>query len=73
MGNTEAPLLAIVPFKYSQGCVRLKEKSFKNPMYINVSRAHISQIDIGIYDGAGKLIPFLHDAVTTLRLHFRQI
>ena len=73
VGNTEAPLLAIVPFKYSQGCVRLKEKSFKNPMYINISRDHISQIDIGIYDGAGKLIPFLHDAVTTLRLHFRQI
>ena len=40
-------------------------------MYIPVSQERISQIDIGIYDGTGNLIPFVEGAVTTLRLHFR--
>ena len=33
---------------------------------------YISQIDIAIYDGAGKLIPFYAGAVTSVRLHFRR-
>ena len=72
VGDTEAPLLAMLPFNFSSGCI-LKEKSFKSPMYLPMFRNHISQIDIAIYDGAGKLIPFVHDSVTTLRLHFRQV
>ena len=73
IGNTESPLLAVVPFVNDEKYSLLKEKVFKTPMYIRVLGDHISQIDIEIYDGAGQLVPFVHDAVTTLRLHFRQI
>ena len=72
IGNTEAPLLAIVPFSNSDGCPLLKEKIFKTPMYLPVKQNHISQIDIGIYDGAGQLVPFVADSKTSLRLHFHQ-
>ena len=72
IGDTEAPILAVLPLANSSPC-RLIERVFKSPIYVNVPREHISQIDIGIYDGAGKTIPFLHDSVTTLRLHFRQV
>lgn len=70
VGNTESPLLAIVPL--SNDVTQLNEKIFKIPMYIKVCKERISQIDIGIYDGAGQLVPFVSDAVTTLHLHFRQ-
>ena len=73
VGNTQAQLLAIVPFSNENACTLLKEKSFKVPMYIRVIQKRISQIDIAIYDGAGKLVPFISDAVTTLNLHFRQV
>ena len=73
IGNTESPLLAIVPFSTSQSCNLLTEKIFKVPMYIPIKQSHISQIDVAIYDGAGQLIPFVRDAVTTLCLHFRQV
>lgn len=73
IGNTEAPLLAIVPFLDEKDCNLLTEKVFKNPMYIHVKQNRVSQIDVSINDGAGDLVPFVSDAVTTLRLHFRQI
>ena len=74
VGDTEAPLLAIIPFNVNdESCNILKEKIFNTPMYVHVSRDRISQIDIGIYDGAGQLVPFINDSVTTLRLHFRQL
>ena len=72
VGNTESPLLAIMPLSYNNECNLLNERIFKQPMYIRVSRDRISQIDIAIYDGAGQLVPFVHDAITTLHLHFRQ-
>ena len=73
VGNTEAPLLAIVPFPTQKKCKMFTEKSFKSPMYIHVKQNRLSQIDVGIYDGAGDLVPFVPGAVTTLHLHFRQI
>ena len=73
VGNTESPLLAIFPFSHTNNCNLLKEKVFKTPMYIKVSRERVSQIDIAIYDGAGQLVPFVADSVTTIHLHFRQI
>ena len=73
LGNTESPLLAIVPFTNNNECALLKEKVFKTPMYIRVKQNRISQIDIAIYDGAGQLVPFVADVPTTVRLHFRQI
>ena len=62
------PLAPIGP----KSCRSLTEKVFKNPMYIPVRCDHISQIDIGIFDDAGKRIPFIMDTMTSLRLHFRQ-
>lgn len=73
IGNTEAPLLAVIPFESDTRRSLLREKKFKNPMYVSVIAEHISQIDIAIYDGAGELVPFTSDAVTSLRLHFRQV
>ena len=73
VGNTKAPLLAIVPFSANNKGSILKEKVFKEPMYVGMRRNRITQINIAIYDGAGQLVPFASDAVTTLRLHFRQI
>ena len=72
IGNTQAPLLAVIPFN-KKDCKYVTERTFKIPMYVTVIREHISQIDVGIYDDAGKLIPFHEDAITTLRLHFRQV
>ena len=71
IGDTEAPLLAVIPYN-PKACKLLSEVTFKVPMYVDINTDRISQIDIGIYDGAGRLIPFDNDAKTTLRLHFRQ-
>ncbi|MEL7307291.1 MAG: hypothetical protein AAGK05_05060 [Pseudomonadota bacterium] len=71
IGNTQAPLLAVTSFN-PKPCRIVSDKSFRVPMYVPVSYKHIAQIDIGIYDGAGKLIPFHEKAVTTMRLHFRK-
>ena len=71
IGDTAAPLLAVVPFN-QKSCKLLTEIKFKIPMYVKVNRKLISQIDIGIYDGNGKQIPFHRDAVSILHLHFRQ-
>lgn len=73
IGDTEAPLLAVVPFNTNEACQLLSEKVFKMPMYVRLMANLISQIDIGIYDGAGQPVPFIDDAVTTLRFHFRQM
>ena len=71
VGDTEAPLLGVIPFTRKQ-CKNITEKIFKSPMYIRVISNNIGQINIGIYDEAGKLVPFHRDAMTSLRLHFRQ-
>ena len=73
IGDTEAPLLAVIPFSVSSRCHILKEAVFKNQMYIPVRYPNISQIDIEIHDDAGALVPFVTEAVTSLRLHYREI
>ena len=73
IGNTEAPLLAVIPFSVSSSCDILKEETFKNPMYVPIRHTTVSQIDIEIHDDAGALVPFVSEAVTSLRLHYRQI
>ena len=73
IGNTKAPLLAVIPFHVTKSCNRLKEKNFKQVMYVPVIADCISQIDIGIYDGTRQLIPFTRDTATALLLHFRQL
>ena len=70
VGDTEAPLLAVIPFNASE-CQRYRERIFKQPMYSPVICDHITQIDIEIRDDAGQVIPFHSDALTTIRLHFR--
>ena len=71
VGDTQAPLLAILPFN-AKDCEPHRERTFRNPMYIPLVRDYISQIDIEIRDDAGQLVPFHDDALTTLRLHFRK-
>ena len=71
VGDIKAPLLGIVSFQSGKDCDKLKESIFDNPTYVSVIQNNISQIDFGIYDGAGDLIPFAKDATTVLRLHFR--
>ena len=71
IGDTEAPLLAVIPYN-PKPCQLMTELNFKIPMYVTVNCDRISQIDIGIYDDAGKLIPFHRDAITSLQLHFRR-
>lgn len=73
VGNTEAPLLAVIPFETGNSCNNLVEKNFAVPMYVRVTRDYISQIDIYIYDGSGKRVPFVDQAVTSLRLHYRRL
>lgn len=72
IGNTEAPLLAVLPF-HPNPCHMFTEKSFQTPMYVPVTSKNISQIDIGIYDDAGCRIPFTDKMSTSLKIHFRQV
>ena len=72
VGDTKVPLLCHFPFNPKQ-CNLITERVFKRPTYMKVTGNRLSQIDIGIYDDAGKLIPFQQDAVTSIRLHFRRI
>ena len=71
VGNTKAPLLAAIPFN-AKDCRLLTEKRFTLPMYVPVKKTFVSDITVGIYDDAGKIVPFHHDAITTIRLHFRR-
>ena len=71
VGDTQAPLLAVLPYN-AKDCKLLSEKRFQLPMYVPVKKTYLSEILIGLYDDAGKQIPFHRDAVTTLRLHFRK-
>lgn len=70
VGNTEAPLLTILPYNPQQ-CSILSERHFKTLYYVDLKSNYIPQIDISIYDDAGVLVPFHKDAVTTITLHFR--
>ena len=72
IGDTQAPLLAVIPFESGE-CRILREVKFQNPVYVPVRSEHISQIDMLICDGAGERVPFMHDATTVARLHFRKV
>ena len=71
IGDTEAPLLAIIPFNPNE-CGILTERNFKKPTYVDLRSNYIPQINIAIYDDAGALVPFNKDAITTLTLHFKR-
>ena len=71
VGNTKSPLLGVIPFNAKE-CRLLTEKRFTLPMYVPVKKTYISDILIGIYDDAGKIVPFHRDAITSIRLHFRK-
>lgn len=73
IGNAEAPLIGIVPFASNNKNPSTNEKNFKKPMYVAINRSHIQQIDVKIYDGAGQLVPFVKDSITSLRLHIRRV
>ena len=71
VGDTKAPRLATIPFNAKE-CRLLTEKRFTLPMYVPIKKTFISQITVNICDDAGKLVPFHHDSITMLRLHFRK-
>ena len=71
IGDTEAPLLCVFPYNATK-CGIITEHNFKLPSYVNVKGNQLSQIDIAIYDGAGKPVPFAYNARTIVHLHFRQ-
>ena len=70
---TQKQITLLSPLPVDSTCRKMKDGYFKHPMYVSVHTDHISQIDIGIYDGAGQRIPFIHDAISTLNLQFRQV
>lgn len=69
IGNTEASLIAAIPFNSANA---INEVSFDNPMYIRVVTDFITKISISIYDDAGALVPFISTSKTVLQLHFRK-
>ena len=69
VGDVEVNLLAIAPVSEKMDLI---EKRFLNPLYIPVIHNYISHINIKIYDGAGKLVPFARDSITSIHLHFQQ-
>ena len=70
IGNVKAPLLLTCPFKKLDNNI-VNEQEFLNPNYNKLNRKVLRQIDIGIYDDSGVLVPFLHGK-TKLSLHFRR-
>ena len=70
VGDTEAPLLAVVPFN-KKSCKPYHEHLFKYPMYVPLVHNRFAHIEIEIRDDAGELAPFPMDSVTSLQLHFR--
>lgn len=72
IGNTEAPLLCVFPYNAAAACGIITERNFKLPSYVQVKGDQFAQIDIGVYDGAGKPVPFQRDARTVVQLHFRR-
>ena len=71
IGNVQAPLLLICPFKNKESKDDVHQMEFLNPCYTPLNRSVINQIDIAIYDDAGSLIPFL-SGKTKLSLDFRR-
>ena len=71
IGDVQAPLLLSCPFKTDNAKNIVNQISFLNPNYTLLNRSKIHQIDIGIYDEAGSLIPFLYGK-TNITLHFRK-
>ena len=71
VGDVKAPLLLTCPFKRKGSNDIVDQQEFLNPTYTPINRNVINQIDIGIYDDAGTLIPFLYGK-TKLSLHFRR-
>ena len=70
VGDTEAPLLSILPFNPKE-CRELSQRDFKTLHYIDVRSNYIPQVEISIVDDAGQLVPFHKDAVTTVTLRFQ--
>ena len=71
IGDVKAPLLLTCPFKRKGSHDNVHQIEFLNPTYTPLNRNVINQIDIGIYDDAGALVPFIHGK-TKVSLHFRK-
>ena len=71
IGDVKAPLLLTCPLKRKGKQDIVHQVEFLKPTYIPLNRNSLEQINIGIYDDAGVLIPFLYGK-TKLTLHFRR-
>ena len=71
IGNVKAPLLLTCPFRKDKQN-NVSQLEFLNPTYTRLNRSTIHQIDIGIYDEAGSVIPFLYGK-SVLTLAFRKM
>ena len=69
VGNVKAPLLLACPFRKDPNS-NVTQLEFLNPTYRKLNRNNLHQLDVGIYDEAGALVPFLYGK-TTLNIHFR--
>ena len=72
IGDVQAPLLLVCPFKGKDEKDVVHQLEFLNPTYVPLNRTKLLQIDISIHDDAGALIPFLHGK-SVLTLHFRKM
>lgn len=69
VGDTSAPLLAVVPITGTYGDMAFKE--YTNPVYTPLSKNIFSTIEVYIRDSASRPLPFLFGKVT-LQLHFKK-
>lgn len=71
VGNIQAPLLLVCPFKGKNSKDNVHQIEFRNPAYTPINHTSINHINIKIYDDCGALVPFLYGK-TNLTLHFRR-
>ena len=71
VGDVKAPLLLVCPLNGRHEKDNVYRMEFRNPTYAPINHTKLRQIDIGIYDDAGALVPFLFGK-STLTLHFRK-
>ena len=67
MGDTQANLLRIVPFKDKED--RIVSDEFARPLYFRLSRSNFNTVTILITDDNGNEVPF-KDATVQVTLHY---
>ena len=62
VGNTDVPLLRIVPLKLFKGC---RYMEYRNPSYMRVNTQDLNSVEAHVVDSAGRYVPWsicsIHD------------